>query len=209
MGQQVSPGICRTDRLRLRNTCIRSHTCSLCAFTVLMACRLLCLRREWEKAAANTNRPQFVVPRLRQRLEAEMVTVAWAKMYESIVACDLLPEGGAVAGGPGVVTVHLCEAPGAFVCATNHFVKTQRQQWRWDWMAVRCGRAMFFVCHCHALTVHTDGMPGAHNACACAPPAFIQARAASSCPRTPFCCVYTSAWRMQGCCMQDGWTWCR
>lgn len=52
-------------------------------------------------------------------------------------------EGPAVtegrAGSPGrrsLLSVHLCEAPGGFVAATNHFLRTQRPGWSWDWLAV-------------------------------------------------------------------------
>ena len=34
-----------------------------------------------------------------------------------------------------LVTVHVCEAPGAFISATNHFIRTRRSEWYWDWMA--------------------------------------------------------------------------
>jgi len=37
---------------------------------------------------------------------------------------------------PQAFTLHLCEAPGAFVCATNHFIKMERPTWNWDWRAV-------------------------------------------------------------------------
>ena len=41
------------------------------------------------------------------------------------------------AGQPSdVLTMHLCEAPGAFICATNHFIKMERPSWNWDWRAV-------------------------------------------------------------------------
>lgn len=70
--------------------------------------------------------------------EVELCTTAWAKMYESIVTFDLLPGSGTLpsdstaavgrveGGGPAVGTVHLCEAPGAFISATNHFIRSQR-----------------------------------------------------------------------------------
>jgi cap2 methyltransferase len=33
-------------------------------------------------------------------------------------------------------TVHLCEAPGAFVAATNHFIKSHAPWLDWDWRAL-------------------------------------------------------------------------
>jgi cap2 methyltransferase len=33
-------------------------------------------------------------------------------------------------------TVHLCEAPGAFIAATNHFLKTRVQYLDWHWRAL-------------------------------------------------------------------------
>jgi cap2 methyltransferase len=32
------------------------------------------------------------------------------------------------------VTCHVCEAPGAFIAATNHYVRTRRPSWRWHWV---------------------------------------------------------------------------
>ena len=69
--------------------------------------------------------------------EVELCTTAWAKMYECIVSFDLLPKddslpasssavGRLASGQPAVGTLHLCEAPGAFISATNHFIRTQR-----------------------------------------------------------------------------------
>ncbi|KXZ44308.1 hypothetical protein GPECTOR_69g401 [Gonium pectorale] len=37
---------------------------------------------------------------------------------------------------PSAVTVHLCEAPGGFVAAVNHYLRTHRSGWHWDWLAV-------------------------------------------------------------------------
>lgn len=75
--------------------------------------------RQWGKHTNFTNRAFEVVNHLRNSFQAEMVTVAWAKMYECLGAYPLLTK----ARGP-VFTAHLCEAPGAFVCATNHFLRT-------------------------------------------------------------------------------------
>ena len=98
---------------------------------------MLC-SRPWGAHTSFTNRAGNVVRHIRQSQgEVELCTTAWAKMYESIVTFDLLPESGMmpsgsatvghVAGGsPAVGTVHLCEAPGAFISASNHFIRSQR-----------------------------------------------------------------------------------
>ena len=79
-----------------------------------------------------------MVRHIRQNFgEVELCTTAWAKMYECILSFDLLPStaslppggpgvGRLASGQPAVGTLHLCEAPGAFISATNHFIRTQR-----------------------------------------------------------------------------------
>lgn len=106
---------------------------------------------DWDKYATTANYAEYVRRDLRKLYGVELATVAWAKMYEMIVRNDLLPRqspalgparreggsGGRVGERP-CVTVHLCEAPGGFVAATNHFLRTHRQEWgwAWDWLAV-------------------------------------------------------------------------
>ena len=97
-----------------------------------------CICRPWGAHTSFTNRAGNVVRHIRQHQgEVELCTTAWAKMYESIVSFDLLPSHGQTSpadravghleyGQPAVGSVHLCEAPGAFISATNHFIKTQR-----------------------------------------------------------------------------------
>ena len=95
----------------------------------------------------------------------EMATIAWCKMFEALRRMHFFPEvsddgsqyidrtpggsgaapiqhrasatiGVAPEGHPATVTVHLCEAPGAFVCATNHFLRTERPWMEWQWVAM-------------------------------------------------------------------------
>lgn len=102
--------------------------------------------REWDRIARETNRAQDVVRELRQ-FGVEMATIAWAKMYEACVRFALFPatpkESTARAIGTNsethastCATVHLCEAPGAFVAACNHYVRTERERLEWDWRAI-------------------------------------------------------------------------
>ena len=101
-----------------------------------------------------------------------MCTVAWAKMYETIVTYDLFSAASLKASSRPTATAHLCEAPGrhfaqlythlanifslrytghihkaalvtllllrsgAFICATNHYLKTHLPHISWDWRAL-------------------------------------------------------------------------
>ncbi len=59
----------------------------------------------------------------RKKVEPEMCTIAFAKMYEMLEAYQLVryyPDHGNKFN-----SLHLCEAPGAFICATNHFIKSR------------------------------------------------------------------------------------
>lgn len=96
-------------------------------------------RRQWERLARTSNPATQVHFDLRKNFQVEMSTVAFVKMYESIVACDLLPDdspclGKTPDGRPAAVTLHVCEAPGAFISATNHFMHTHRLGWDWRWV---------------------------------------------------------------------------
>lgn len=128
--------------------------------------------------------PLKVVPRLRDRVNPEMATVAFAKMYEILAKYgnemfqallstisshvkypaqisgsasgtsasstsaksstspfstvpDPLSSDQIIVYLPHFFSVHLCEAPGAFICATNHFLKQKfLGKMNWDWFAV-------------------------------------------------------------------------
>lgn len=60
---------------------------------------------------------------------AELVTNAWFKLWEILTANpDLIPTKSR---RQVVKSFHLCEAPGAFVAATNHFCENREQQLDW------------------------------------------------------------------------------
>jgi cap2 methyltransferase len=62
-----------------------------------------------------------------------MLTIAWLKMFEML--SFIQDKGFLPAGGP-LRTAHVCEAPGGFICATNHFLQTKLQNVRWTWTAL-------------------------------------------------------------------------
>lgn len=67
------------------------------------------------------NRAGNVVRHLRSKCEPEMCTVAWAKMYETIVTYDLFNAASLKASSKPTATAHLCEAPG------RHFAQLYTQ----------------------------------------------------------------------------------
>lgn len=69
-------------------------------------------------------------PRLKQMIKneyhGEMVTNAWLKIYEMLnLFDDLIPNQKAIK------TFHLCEAPGAFISAINHYLDNRNQKLDW------------------------------------------------------------------------------
>lgn len=66
----------------------------------------------------------------------EMATVAWAKMYEMLVDFDLLQSDEQPDGAGRFKSAHLCEAPGAFICATHRRLQVVSPGASWDWFAM-------------------------------------------------------------------------
>eukprot|EP00960_Hanusia_phi_P009342 270561-Hanusia_phi.AAC.1 len=86
----------------------------------------------WERHTQSTLLTSEVEGTMRDRFSAELCTIAFAKMYEMLAAYDLVD----VPGNAGsFYSLHLCEAPGAFVCATNHYIRSRFPHVRWDWTA--------------------------------------------------------------------------
>ncbi|GAX83199.1 hypothetical protein CEUSTIGMA_g10625.t1 [Chlamydomonas eustigma] len=91
--------------------------------------------RTWGKHTGFTNCAGDVVYKLRDKFQPEMCTIAWAKMYECLIQYDLIPRALAAQQG-AILSVHLCEAPGGFIAATNHYVRTELPACSWDWVGV-------------------------------------------------------------------------
>ncbi|KAM9410498.1 cap-specific mRNA (nucleoside-2'-O-)-methyltransferase 2 [Pholidichthys leucotaenia] len=89
----------------------------------------------WHQHTNSTNRAGKVITAVRSTANAEICTQAWCKFYEILGTFHLLP-GEALQEGL-LNTVHLCEAPGAFITALNHYIKTSKstQYCDWSWTA--------------------------------------------------------------------------
>ncbi|XP_046714227.1 cap-specific mRNA (nucleoside-2'-O-)-methyltransferase 2 [Silurus meridionalis] len=87
----------------------------------------------WHQHTCSTNRAGIVTSHLRETANAELCTQAWAKFYEIQGTFKLLPD--TALQNCELNSVHLCEAPGAFISALNHFLQTSRLHCDWTWAA--------------------------------------------------------------------------
>jgi 23S rRNA U2552 (ribose-2'-O)-methylase RlmE/FtsJ len=64
---------------------------------------------------------------IRENYNAELCSNAWLKMYELLnIVSDLTPPNK-----DKIKSFHLCEAPGAFISALNHFLANKNQELEW------------------------------------------------------------------------------
>lgn len=89
----------------------------------------------WHQHTSSTNRAGKVIGAVRSAANAEICTQAWCKFYEILGTFKLLPNEALQNGE--LNTVHLCEAPGAFITALNHYLKTSEatRYCDWNWVA--------------------------------------------------------------------------
>lgn len=85
----------------------------------------------WHQHTNSTNRAGKVMGAVRSTANAEICTQAWCKFFEILGTFNLLPEEALQNGE--INTVHLCEAPGAFIAALNHYIKTSEATRYCDW----------------------------------------------------------------------------
>lgn len=85
----------------------------------------------WHQHTNSTNRAGKVIGAVRSTANAEICTQAWCKFYEILGTFPLLPAEALQIGE--LNTVHLCEAPGAFITALNHYIKTNESTRYCDW----------------------------------------------------------------------------
>lgn len=88
---------------------------------------------EWHQHTRRRNRAGDVQWRLRKEIDPEFLTQAWCKFYENASSFPLVPRSAIEA--EKLVSVHLCEAPGAFVTSLNHWLKLNAPTIEWDWIA--------------------------------------------------------------------------
>ncbi|XP_057328237.1 cap-specific mRNA (nucleoside-2'-O-)-methyltransferase 2 isoform X1 [Microplitis mediator] len=88
---------------------------------------------EWRNHTRNTNIAEGIKWRLKRDVNPEFLTQAWCKFYEIASNFPLIPEE--TIHKKQLKTIHLCEAPGAFVTSLNHWLKINMPFVDWNWRA--------------------------------------------------------------------------
>lgn len=84
---------------------------------------------EWSQFTRNRDPASYIIQSVKKHFGAELVTQAWCKFYECLCNFEIINVEGAFR------SLHLCEAPGAFVSALNHYLALNELNVVWDWRA--------------------------------------------------------------------------
>jgi cap2 methyltransferase len=63
-----------------------------------------------------------VVGEVKKSFNTELCTQAWCKFHEILASFDVVPPSALSDPSAAFSSVHLCEAPGAFITSLNHFL---------------------------------------------------------------------------------------
>ena len=88
---------------------------------------------EWHEHTAFTNKAGKIISHVRKSVNAELCTQAWCKFHEILCSFPLIPQEAFQNGK--LNSLHLCEAPGAFIASLNHYLKSHRLPCDWNWVA--------------------------------------------------------------------------
>ncbi|XP_027751503.1 cap-specific mRNA (nucleoside-2'-O-)-methyltransferase 2 [Empidonax traillii] len=88
---------------------------------------------DWHRHTSFTNKAGKIISHVRKSVNAELCTQAWCKFHEILGTFPLLPEEALQEGE--LNSVHLCEAPGAFIASLNHYLKSHHVPCQWNWVA--------------------------------------------------------------------------
>jgi cap2 methyltransferase len=88
---------------------------------------------KWRRHTSKTNPCGLVVKHLREAVKPELCTQAWVKFYEILSSCNIIPPK--CIDHQKLTSLHLCEAPGAFIASLNHHIKCNFESIHWEWLA--------------------------------------------------------------------------
>ncbi|XP_069073570.1 cap-specific mRNA (nucleoside-2'-O-)-methyltransferase 2 [Pleurodeles waltl] len=88
---------------------------------------------EWHLHTSSTNKAGRIISEVRRTVNAELCTQAWCKFHEILSSFPLLPQEAL--WNRELNSVHLCEAPGAFITSLNHYLKSHELNCDWNWVA--------------------------------------------------------------------------
>nr|XP_012146553.1 PREDICTED: cap-specific mRNA (nucleoside-2'-O-)-methyltransferase 2 isoform X1 [Megachile rotundata]XP_012146555.1 PREDICTED: cap-specific mRNA (nucleoside-2'-O-)-methyltransferase 2 isoform X1 [Megachile rotundata] len=91
---------------------------------------------EWQLHTRLRNIAKNVMTNLRIKVEPELLTQAWCKFYEIVSSFPLVPVNHINRNNKSFTSIHLCEAPGAFITSLNHWLKTNEPDIQWNWIAM-------------------------------------------------------------------------
>ncbi|XP_044001426.1 NADPH:adrenodoxin oxidoreductase, mitochondrial isoform X2 [Aphidius gifuensis] len=87
---------------------------------------------EWQYHTRKRNQAGDVQWRLRRDISPEFLTQAWCKFYENVSSFPLVPDVSI--SNEKFKSLHLCEAPGAFIASLNHWLKLNSPNIKWNWI---------------------------------------------------------------------------
>ncbi|XP_025419173.1 cap-specific mRNA (nucleoside-2'-O-)-methyltransferase 2-like [Sipha flava] len=89
---------------------------------------------QWHSHTTKMNPAGLVIKHIRHHIRPDFLTQAWCKFYEIAYGSNLIPHN--INDRNIVSTVHLCEAPGAFVSSLNHYMAINHECLRLEWLAM-------------------------------------------------------------------------
>ena len=88
---------------------------------------------KWRQHTSNMHVCGLIPSYLRREIKAELVTQAWTKFYTILNSFSLIQSDSTE---NLFKSIHLCEAPGAFVTSLNHFINNRYgREFLWKWVA--------------------------------------------------------------------------
>lgn len=88
---------------------------------------------EWHEHTSFTNKAGKIISHVKKSVNAELCTQAWCKFHEILCSFPLIPQESFQTGK--LNSLHLCEAPGAFIASLNHYLKSHKFPCDWSWIA--------------------------------------------------------------------------